>query len=89
MSLMLTVNLTPCSSFSIVNFEQVNAGWGDTAVLKLFLYGDISLDLTTNVQNASVYLVLLSTTFDGPIIWKCFFYLICRKLYLIMLIILY
>ena len=26
--LLLTVNITPCSSVSIVNLEQVNVGWG-------------------------------------------------------------
>lgn len=46
----------------------------DTAVLKLFLFSDVSLYLTTNtnVLNPSVNLILSSAMFDGPITWKCF-----------------
>ena len=37
MSLLLTLNIfyTPFSNVSIVNFEQVNLGWGDARNIKL------------------------------------------------------
>ena len=40
----------------------------DTSVIKLFLYGDDSLDLVTNtlILNASVDFILSSKGFDGP-----------------------
>ena len=41
-----------------------------TLIVKLILYVDESLDLETKILllNASVYLILLSKIFDGPLI---------------------
>ena len=39
----------PCSTVSIVNFEQVNAGWDLTQVTLLFCLGQIYISLWRNV----------------------------------------
>ena len=62
----------PCSSVSIVNFEQVNAGWDLTQVTLLFSLGQIYISLWHNaIPEQKIFLDLITCLHDLVMLITC------------------
>ena len=70
---LLTTNFTPCSSVSIVNFEQGNAGWGKYLWHK-GLIKSFAFTYTFPRTCAMCLIIAIHSVF----FFFCWFYLLCN-----------